>query len=414
MPHQHQILGRAGLLLMALVVVLRGQVPFDWPKEIGKFVAARHYDLAMSTSEDWIRAYPNDLDARAWHARICRWQGHTDQAIREYRALLGKVPRDADLLLELSRMLASRKEYRGALELLEQAISAAPERTDCVLEKARTLARAGRRSEAKGLYQRLAAVEVGKTESNVALMELREGSRYQLIVGANSDLISYAPNGSALSAVVDARWNARWSTSAGVIRYGRFGKTAEGVEASASYRPSAADAIVFGGSAAGNAGIAPRTLWKLGYSHGLRFGEGRIVRGLELSYDQKWVRYPDARIVNFAPSVSFYLPRNWIWTGGISTARTVMESGSPSWSRSAQTRLMFPLHAGYTGQLLLASGAENFGTLDQVLFRNSKLAAAGLKVRIVPGQEINALIGYQQIAGGRTQVSLRLVYALRF
>jgi hypothetical protein len=89
-------------------------------------------------------------------------------------------------------------------------------------------------------------------------------------------------------------------------------------------------------------------------------------------------------------------------------------TGKPSWSRSGQTRLEFPIHPRYTGQVFFASGSENFGTLDQVLFRASRSTGSGLKVRLAPGQEIGALIGYQWIAGGRSQIGTGVTYAIRF
>jgi tetratricopeptide (TPR) repeat protein len=400
-------------LLIAIALPLVAQPTVDWPGEIRILVSAHQIDRAMKTTEEWINKYPDDLDARAWHARILGWQGHSDESEREYRALLDKTPDDPDLLLELSRLLNSGRQNLKALELLERATLKAPERVDCLLEKARTLAAVGRRNEARAIYLKLAAIDSSSEQSKTALRDLREEGRQRLVVGANADLLSYTANGSALSAELHSRWTGRWSTIAGVTRYGRFGKSASGIAASTTFRLSPSDAITVGGATAGNAGIAPHAQLQLGYDRGLRLHLG-AVRGLELTYEQKWVWYKGVRTVNFAPSALLQFSRNWSWLLGVSTARIVLEAGKPSWSPAAQTRLTFPLYRRCTGQAIFASGAENFGTLDQVLFRASRAAAGGLRFHIAPGQEISTLIGYQQISGGRSQISTGLTYAVRF
>jgi len=400
-------------LLIAITLPLNAQPAVDWPGEIRILVSAHQLDRAMKTTEEWISRYPDDLDAKAWHARILGWQGHSRESEGEYRALLEKTPDDPDLLLELSRLLNSRKQNLKALELLQRAILKAPERIDCQLEKARTLAAAGRRTEARALYLKLAAIDSSSEQSKTALRDLREEGRQRLLVGANADLLSYAANGSALSAELDSRWNGRWSTIAGVTRYGRFGKSASGIQASTTFRLSPSDAVTVGGATAGDAGIVPRAQLQLGYDRGIRLHSG-AVRGLELTYDQKWVWYRGVRSTNFAPAALLQLSRNWSWLLGVSTARTVLEAGTPSWSRAARTRLAFPLYRRCTGQVIFASGAENFGTLDQILFRASRAAAGGLKFHIAPGQEISTLISYQWINGGRSQISTGLTYAVRF
>ena len=106
MLRPHQIRGTLIFLLISVQLLVGGEAPIDWSKEIRQSVAAQQFDRAMKTCEDWIRAYPNDLDARGWHARILRWQGKPEQAAGEYQALLAKAPLDADLLLELSRILS--------------------------------------------------------------------------------------------------------------------------------------------------------------------------------------------------------------------------------------------------------------------------------------------------------------------
>jgi len=64
-------------LLIAITLSLKAQPAVDWPGEIRILVSAHQLDRAMKTTEEWISRYPEDLDAKAWHARILGWQGHS-------------------------------------------------------------------------------------------------------------------------------------------------------------------------------------------------------------------------------------------------------------------------------------------------------------------------------------------------
>ena len=125
--------------------------------------------------------------------------------------------------------------------------------------------------------------------------------------------------------------------------------------------------------------------------------------GLEILYDQKWVWYRDVRITNFGPAAILHFE-------GIGTGCWACLLHGRSWYRESLPGRV-PARPGWNSHLstvhgagIFASGAENFGTLDQVLFRASRSTGSGLKVRLAPGQEIGALIGYQWIAGGRSQI----------
>ena len=78
------------------------------------------------------------------------------------------MPDDPDLLLDLARLWNLKNRSRQALELLERAIRKAPGRADCLLEKARTLERVGRRAEARRLYLKLVAVDSVSGQSKTA------------------------------------------------------------------------------------------------------------------------------------------------------------------------------------------------------------------------------------------------------
>ena len=148
---------------------------------------------------------------------------------------------------------------------------------------ARTLARSEHTREARALYRQLAAVDGVSDVAKAALTELSDSAMHRLVVGAAADWLSDAQDGSTFAASLGSRWSRGWSTTAGVTRWGRFGKSATGVEADATFRPSGSDAVTVGGGSAPGSGIAPRAQFNAGYDHGVRIAEAGLVRGLELT-----------------------------------------------------------------------------------------------------------------------------------
>ena len=71
-------------LLIAITLPLEAQPAVDWPGVVRTLVSAHQMDRAMKTTEEWIGKYPEDLDARAWHARILGWQGHASESEEEF------------------------------------------------------------------------------------------------------------------------------------------------------------------------------------------------------------------------------------------------------------------------------------------------------------------------------------------
>ncbi len=400
-------------LFMGVAVRGFGSEPGNWPAEIRTLVNTGKLDLALEKAEAWIGNYPDDLDARAWHARILSWQGRRGEAEVEYRAVLERNPLAPDVLIELSRLLNLLEKHEQALELLDRAASRNSERADYRLERARTLRMLGRQAEARTIYRAMLRDDVASAEASAALAESRAEDRHEFRLGGSADLLSYAQDGSSFTAALDNRWNARWRTSTALTRYSRFGISQTGGEASVTYLLSASDAITLGGGSAGNRGIAPRAQMQVGYDHGVRLSSNGFWRGLELTYDQRWFWYPGVKTMNVAPGVIVYLPRNCSLLVRSNMGR--IDSGDArEWHPSVQARLTVPVHGRYTAHVLFANGAENFGTVDQILFRASKVAGGGWNIRLASGQEFRVAVQYQRIAGGRSQMGFGGFYVIRF
>ena len=268
------------LAALAITLPLVAQQVIDWAREVRGLVKGGQLEQAQGRTEQWISAYPQDLDAKAWHARILNWRGHRQESEAEFRALLKITGSDSDLLIELARLLNFRSEHAEALELLNRACAQPPQRPDCRLEQARTLVWMGWIPEAKAIYRSLALEPSVSRESRAAVAEMAEQARHELRVGGEADLLSYTQDGSVISASLASRWNPRWRTSTTVTEYHRFGQGALGAEASATCRVPGVGSFTIGGGSAGNSGIAPKATAQFGYEQGFRVSAGPMLEPL--------------------------------------------------------------------------------------------------------------------------------------
>ena len=404
---------RLAVLILVACATAAAQPSTDWPARIKQLVDRGHVELALSVSEDWIKIYPRDLDARSWHARLLAWSRHWGEAELEYRSLLESAPEDSDLLLDLAHLFTWQKRYLEALGLAEHACTVVPKRGDCDLERARILRLMGRHSEARKEYQKLFDSAVAPEESKLALAELSEAARHKLQIGATADFLNYTDNAGSAGASLDSRWNERWSSLAAVAHHNRFGQAATLIEVAATYRLTSADAVTLGGGTAGDQGIVPRAQVQFEYGHGFRLRGERAVRGVEATWQQSWLWYRGARVLSLTPAATLYLPRECEWLLRLSITRLDLPGPRRSWMPSGLTRLTFPIHRTLTGHVQFSTGSENFGTLDQVLFHSTRTVGGGLRIRLTPRQEIITFLQYQSLAPGRSQTGLGIAYALR-
>jgi hypothetical protein len=224
-------------------------------------------------------------------------------------------------------------------------------------------------------------------------------------MGGQADLLNYSQDGGLLSVSLASRWSNRWRTSTTMTQYWRFGQTATGGEATVTYLVRGAGAVTIGGGSAGNSGIAPTAIARVGYEQGFRRFDGL--------YEQRWIWYPGTRILSFSPGAIAQLPRNCDWLFRFTSTR--IDSRGPSdWTPSLQTRFTFPVRRWWKVFVLYAGGAENFGTVDQILFRSSRTAGGGFIVRTAQGHELRMTVQREAIAGGRSQNSFGAAYAIRF
>jgi predicted Zn-dependent protease len=97
------------------------------PKDVAVFeallraqVAANELVPAAGTAEDWLKAHPEDDQVRARLAQIYLRQGDRGNAVKAYRAVLGRSPDDAVVLNNLA-MLVKDQDAGEALGFAERA-----------------------------------------------------------------------------------------------------------------------------------------------------------------------------------------------------------------------------------------------------------------------------------------------------
>src|SRR5215831_18882783 len=90
------ILGLIAVALLAAPQVL-GQAPTpNWQAQVRKYADAKDWDSAMRVVEQEIALAPQDMDVRAWRARVLAWSGKLPEAEKEYLAILKVSRTDPD------------------------------------------------------------------------------------------------------------------------------------------------------------------------------------------------------------------------------------------------------------------------------------------------------------------------------
>ncbi|HYK89094.1 MAG TPA: tetratricopeptide repeat protein [Acidobacteriota bacterium] len=417
-----KLLRRASTLLIApvtLLLFITATAPMfsqeaDWAVRVRALIGNNRLDQAMSLINEWINAYPRDLDARAWHARVQAWTNHWTEAEAEYRDILLQTPNDVDVMTGLSDVLAWQKRFREALAVLEHACNLAPERSDCRLRLARVQQQLGQTREARNSYREILARDSRSRDARAGLAQLREDGKHELRFGFEADLLNYASNASTLTTSLHSRWSRRWSSYAAVSQYRRFDENATRFDADATLQLASKNAFTVGGSAARDAGVIPKSEARFEYDKGIDVSSSGPIRGLELLYQQRWVWYQGAHLLVLSPGAILYFPNDWNWLVRLCTTRSHFSGAGSNWKQGGWTRLTFPLTRKVSGQVLFAAGTENFGVVDQIREFSARAWGGGLKIRVASGQEVLGYGQYQSRSRGQSEASIGVSYAFRF
>src|SRR6266436_1294373 len=76
-----------GVSLLGTPIRSQEQHP-DWPAEVRKRAEAQDWDSAMRIVDREVARAPQDMDVRAWRARVLAWSGRLAEAEKEYLEIL--------------------------------------------------------------------------------------------------------------------------------------------------------------------------------------------------------------------------------------------------------------------------------------------------------------------------------------
>lgn len=393
---------------------LSQETGMNWSEQIRALADANRFTEARQVVQGWMEAYPGDLDARAWNARLLSWTNHWGAAEAEYRELMKLAPEDPDLQLGLADVLNWQRRHGEALPVLEQACRDNPTRNDCQLKRARTLQNLGRNREAQQAYRLILAQDASSAEAKVGLEQSRESARHQIRIGSNLDLFNFAENGSVVTAGIRSRLNSRIHSAFSATQYERFGERAMSFGAESTVRLGTSANLTAGGAAAKEQGIIPRSEAFLELGKGFQSRGLGPVRGVELLYQQRWLWFRDARVLTFSPGAILYLPKDWTWLFRVSAARNHLTGSDIQWQPSGWTKLSFPITRQIGSHLLFGSGTENFGMVDQIGQFSARTWGTGLNFRLASGQEVSTYGSFQSRSQGKSQTSFGVNYGIRF
>jgi len=76
-----------GAFLVASPIFGQDQTP-DWQTQVRKYSEAHDWESALRIVDQEVVRAPQDMDLRAWRARVLAWSGHLADAEREYLEIL--------------------------------------------------------------------------------------------------------------------------------------------------------------------------------------------------------------------------------------------------------------------------------------------------------------------------------------
>ena len=384
-----------------------------WKTLLQQQVKKGDLEAAQQIAEQRIAKDESDLEAHGWRARLLAWRGAWSQAESEYRLVLAQSPNDSDLLAGLADVVLWQRRPREALHVLDQACSLNPNETEILLRHARVLSLLGRSREARTEFRRILALDPSDEEAQKGLRALSDLGRHEFRLGADFETFNYTDAAQTFALGIRSRWTERWFTSFATSAYQRFGESATRFSASAGYRFAANDWLTLGGAVARDQGVIPRSEAFFEYGHGFRIRKSWI-RGVESSYQQRWLWFREAKVLTLNSTQLFYLPKDWTWTMSGTGALSRFTGREGEWRPSGMVKLGFPLRHRLTGNTFFAVGSENFALADQIGSFSARTYGGGLRFRMTSSQDFDGYIAKQDRSTGRTQTSFGVSYGFRF
>jgi tetratricopeptide (TPR) repeat protein len=406
-------------VLLLLGAIVQAQQPaVGWQQEVRRCAEVQDWATAMGIVDREILLAPQDMDVRAWRARVLAWSGQLAEAEHEYREILAAAPRDPDNWLGLANVYSRQGLTNQALQALDHAVDLDPNRADLRVARGHALLAVHNQNDAKLEFKKAITLDAANAEAHAGLLSLRAEPKHEIRIGMNTDLLNFADANHNEGVNLISWWTPHWATSVGGSFYQLAGTDSRKVVASVTGKLPTWGALTVGGATARDNGVIPRAEAFFDYDHGWRLRENRLLRGVEMVYGQHWYWYNTARILTINGTTLLYLPREWSWSLGWTAARSDFSGAGVEWRPSGMTRLEFPISAWdehrLRGNLIFAAGTENFAQVDQIGRFSSQTYGGGLRFQLTTHQDLTANAGYQKRTQDRTQTSFGFTYGIRF
>ncbi len=381
-----------GALLIASPVFGQDQTP-EWQTQVRKCSEARDWESALRIVDQELARAPQDMDVRAWRARVLAWSGQIAEAEKEYLEILQVSRNDPDNWMGLANAYLREGRTVEALRALDTAVKLDPTRADLHAARARVLRAAGERNEARLEFQKALNLDPTSVEARGGLISLRPEPKHELRFGQDNDLFNFAGANHDEWTSLASQWTPHWATSVAGSFYQRGGAGAGKFAGSVTRRQPKWGALTVGGA--------------IGH-----------VRGAEIVYGQHWYWYQSARILTLSGTAIFYLPREWTLSLGATGARSAFSGTGAEWRPSGITRLEFPLAdwgaKRLSGSAFYAAGTEDFAQVAQIGRFASQTYGGGLRFQITARQDVKGYASYQKRTQSRTDTTFGFTYGIHF
>ncbi len=361
---------------------------------------------------------PQDLDVRAWRARVLAWSGHLAEAEKEYVEILNVSRNDPDNWMGLAGVYSREGRAAETLRALDNAVELDPKRTDLHVARARALRATGQQNEARREFQKALNLDPANMEARAGLASVRGEPKHELRLGQDNDLFNFASANRDGWVRLVSQWTPQWSTNFAGSFYERAGINAGKFLGAITGRRTRWGALTVGGAAGHDQAVIPKSEAFFEADHGWKFSETNFMRSLEFVYSQHWYWYPQSRILTLNGTAILYLPQDWTLSLGATGARSAFSGTGVEWRPSGITRLGFPLaHWGerrLSGNVLFAAGTEDFAQVDQIGRFASQTYGGGLRFQLTARQDVTLYSSYQKRTQDRTDTGFGFSYGIHF
>ncbi len=406
-----------GIMLLVFPAFAQDQ-PSEWQTQVRKFAETKNWDSAMRIVESELARAPQDMDVRAWRARVLNWSGHPAEAEKEYLEILKVSRNDPDNWMGLASAYLREGKVADGLRALDRAVELDPKRADLRAARARALRAMGEQNEARMEFQKALNLDATSMEARAGLISVRGEPRHEIRFGQDNDLFNFTSANHDGWVSLLSQWTPHWFTSFAGSFYERAGIRAGKFSGAITGRMSRWGALTVGGAAGHDNAVIPKSEAFFDVNHGWKASETNFLRGVEFDYGQHWYWYQMSRILTLNGTTIIYLPRDFTLSLGATGVRSTFSGTAAEWRPSGMTRLGFPLANGgekrLSGSIFFAAGTEEFAQIDQIGRFASQTYGGGLRFQINARQDVTGYASYQKRTQDRTDTSFGLSYGIHF